>query len=89
MKKLILVLILGAASFTTFAQTTNDVLDLLIKNKTISQEQADSVRAEAAIKQQDVDANKKSFFVTTSRLIQFSGYSQIRYRFQQDSNKQR
>lgn len=85
MKKLIPVLILGAASFTTFAQTTNDVLDLLIKNKTISQEQADSVRAEAAIKQQDVDANKKSFFVTTSRLIQFSGYSQIRYRFQQDS----
>jgi len=85
MKKQILALILGLASFTTFAQTTNDVLDLLIKNKTISQEQADSVRAEAAIKQQDIDANKKSFFVTTSRLIQLSGYSQIRYRFQQDT----
>lgn len=85
MKKLILILILGSALFTTFAQTTNDVLDLLIKNKTISQEQADSVRAEAAIKQQDIDANKKTFNVTTSRLIQLSGYSQVRYRFQEDS----
>ena len=85
MKKLLLVLILGTASFTTFAQTTNDVLDLLIKNKTISQEQADSVRAEAAIKQQDIDANKKTFNVATSRLIQLSGYTQVRYRFQQDS----
>jgi len=83
MKKLILVLILGIASITNFAQTTNDVLELLIKNKTITQQQADSVRAEAAIKQQDADANKKSFSPTASRLIQLSGYTQVRYQFQQ------
>ena len=59
MKKPILILILTVLSFSDFAQTTNDVLDLLIKNKAVTQEQADSVRAEAAIKQQDLDANKK------------------------------
>ena len=87
MKKLILVLILGIASITNFAQTTNDVLELLIKNKTITQQQADSVRAEAAIKQQDVDANKKSFPVSASRLIQLSGYTQVRYQFQQQTGQ--
>lgn len=87
MKRLIIVLIIGTASFTTFAQTTNDVLDLLIKNKTITQEQADSVRAESAIKQQDVDANKKTFYASASRLIQLSGYTQVRYRFQQETGK--
>ena len=83
MKKLILVFILGFVSLANFAQTTNDVLELLIKNKTITQEQADSVRAEAAIKQQNVDANKKSFSVSSSRLMQLSGFTQVRYQFQQ------
>ena len=87
MKKLISLIILSVTSFTNFAQTTNDVLDLLIKNKTISQVQADSVRAEAAIKQQDLDANKKSFFASASRLIQLSGYTQVRYQFQQEKGK--
>ena len=85
MRKITLAAILVLLAFTNFAQTTNDVLELLIKNKAITQEQTDSVRAEAAIKQQDIDANKKSFTFSTSRLIQFSGYTQIRYRFQQDS----
>jgi len=87
MKKLALVLILGITSLPNFAQTTNDVLDLLIKNKSITQEQADSVRAEAAIKQQDVDAGKKSFFASASRLIQLSGYTQVRYKSQQETGK--
>lgn len=87
MKKLFVFFVLSSVSFITFAQTTNDVLELLIKNKSISQAQADSVRAEAAIKQQDVDANKKSFFLKTSRLMQLSGYSQIRYRNQDEKGK--
>ena len=87
MKKLALIFILGTTSLTNFAQTTNDVLELLIKNKSITQEQADSVRAEAAIKQQDADANKKSFFVSASRLIQLSGYTQVRYQFLQETGK--
>jgi len=87
MKKLILGLIFLIFSIPNFAQTTNDVLNLLIRNKTISQEEADSIRAEAAIKQQDLDANKKTFPATTSRPLQLSGYSQIRYQFPEQSGK--
>ncbi len=42
-----------------FSQNSNDILNLLISNKTITQQQADSIRAEAALKQQETDANKK------------------------------
>jgi phosphate-selective porin OprO and OprP len=69
------------------AQTTNDVLNLLIANKTITQAQADSIRAEAAIKQQETDANKKTFSVTTSKPIQLSGYAQMRYQNLDEKHK--
>lgn len=82
MKKLLLILIFSSITFISSAQTTNDVLELLIKNKSITQQQADSVRAQAAIKQQGVDENKKSFFLKTNRLMQLSGYTQIRYQNQ-------
>jgi phosphate-selective porin OprO and OprP len=62
-----------------FGQSTNDILNILISNKTITQQQADSIRAEAAIKQQETDANRKIFPVNASRLINFSGYTQLRY----------
>ena len=61
------------------AQSTNDILNLLVANKSISEEQADSVRAEAAIKQVEADAAKKSFFVTAARSMRLSGYTQIRF----------
>ncbi len=70
-----------------FAQSTNDILTLLISNKTISQVQADSVRAEAALLQQQTDASRKSFFVTAARQMQLTGYSQIRYQTFQESGK--
>lgn len=63
----------------SFSQSSNDILNLLITNKTISQQQADSIRAEAAILQQQTDVNKKSFFLTALRQMQLTGYSQIRY----------
>lgn len=87
MKKLILGLISIMLSINNFAQTTNDILNLLIKNKSITREQADSVRAEAAVKQKDLDGNKKSFFAATSRLIQLSGFTQVRYQFLQQPGK--
>src|SRR5450759_3517207 len=70
-----------------FAQSTNDILTLLISNKTISQVQADSVRAEAALLQQQTDASHKSFFVTAARQMQLTGSSQIRYQTFQESGK--
>jgi len=74
-------------SAIVYGQSSNDVLNLLIANKTISQEQADSVRAEAAIKQQDTEAAKKSFPVTASRLLQLSGYTQLRYQNLEEAGK--
>lgn len=80
MKGILITIALGLTSISTLlAQTTNDILNLLISNKTITQEQADSIRAESAIKQQEADAAKKSFFLTASRQLQLSGFAQFRY----------
>jgi len=70
-----------------FTQSSNDILNLLIANKTISQLQADSIRADAAILQQQADASRKSFFVTAARQMQLTGYSQVRYQFLQERGK--
>jgi phosphate-selective porin OprO and OprP len=71
----------------SFAQSTNDILNLLIANKTISQEQADSIRAEAAVLQQATDASRKSFFLYAARQMSLTGYSQIRFQSFQESGK--
>jgi len=71
----------------SFSQSTNDILNLLILNKTISQSQADSIRAEAALLQQQTDASRKSFFLTAARQMQLTGYSQIRYQAFQEPGK--
>ena len=78
--KIGLIILISSASFIKLkAQSTNDILNLLVTNKTITEEQADSVRAEAAIKQQEADANKKSFFISAARSMKLSGYTQIRF----------
>lgn len=71
----------------SFSQSTNDILNLLIANRTISQNQADSIRAEAALLQQQTDASRKSFFVMAARQMQLTGYSQFRYQFFQEPGK--
>ena len=79
-KLLIIALILQTLSVVKLrAQSTNDLLNLMVANKTITAEQADSLRAEAAIKQQEADANKKSFFVNAARSMKLSGYTQVRF----------
>jgi phosphate-selective porin OprO and OprP len=86
MKK-VFILLLFASISRIYAQSTNDVLNLLVTNKTITQEQADSIRADAAIKQQETDASKKSFFVTAARQLKLSGYTQMRYQALDEANK--
>lgn len=71
----------------TFSQNSNDILNLLILNKSITQQQADSLRAEAALKQQDAEANKKSFPLAASRIVQLSGYTQLRYQQLEEAGK--
>jgi phosphate-selective porin OprO and OprP len=83
-----LIILLTFGSFrASYAQSANDVLNLLVGNKSVTQEQADSIRAEAALKQQDAEANRKSFALTMSRLFQLSGYAQVRYQQLQESGK--
>jgi phosphate-selective porin OprO/OprP len=86
-KSILLLIILISIVFKGKTQTTNDILDLLILNKTITQQQADSVRAEAAIKQQDTDAKKKSFQITSSKLLKIGGYAQFRYQYLPEAKK--
>jgi phosphate-selective porin OprO/OprP len=86
MRKVFIILLLAAISKVD-AQTTNDVLNLLVSNKSITQEQADSIRADAAIKQQETDANKKTFFVNAAQQIKISGYTQVRYQALDEPNK--
>ena len=71
----------------SFSQSSNDILNLLISNNIISNAQADSVRAEAALLQKQTDATRKSFFLTATRQMQLSGYSQIRFQSFQESGK--
>ena len=87
MKAVTLIIVFVTLSLSDFAQTTNDVLNLLIKNKTVTQDQADEVRADAAIKQQEQDANKKSFTISATKPIQLAGYTQVRYQFLQQVGK--
>lgn len=71
----------------SFSQSSNDILNLLIANKTISQMQADSIRAEAALLQQQTDASRKSFFISATRQMTLTGYSQVRYQFFNEKGK--
>lgn len=85
--KLTILFFLVSFAVQSFAQSANDVLNLLIDNKSITQSQADSVRAEAAIKQQEADLKKKSFFMQAVRSIQVSGFTHIRYQNLDEAGK--
>jgi phosphate-selective porin OprO and OprP len=87
MKRSAIIFLLMMMTGIAFGQSTNDILNILITNKTVSQQQADSLRAEAAVKQQDSEAARKSFPVNASKLIQLAGYSQLRYISTEESGK--
>lgn len=70
-----------------YSQSTNDILNVLVQRKLVTQEEADSLRADAALKQQDADAKRKSFPVTASKSIVLAGYTQIRYQNLEESSK--
>lgn len=63
-----------------FGQSTNDILNVLISNKTITQQQADSLRAEYAISQQNSLPEKRLQieFEYRPRSEYRNGYQQLR-----------
>ena len=86
-KKLLLILIAFFTISITFSQSSDDVLNLLIQKGLVKQNDADSIRADYAIKQQDVKEKQKSFNVLSSRYITVGGYIQLRYQNLQEANK--
>lgn len=88
MKKLFfLILISVVFILPSKSQTTDDVLNLLIQKNAISQKDADSIRAEAAIAAQTNLAKIKSFPVNAAKKISLSGYTQIRYQSLRETGK--
>lgn len=85
---LILALILPAA--ISKAQQTNDLLNVLIKKNIITEQEADSLRSDAAIKEQkkkDAEiANQHSITIGT-RALQLSGLLQTEYEGFEQSSK--
>ncbi|MEI9934919.1 MAG: porin [Ferruginibacter sp.] len=83
MRKFSLYLTIGfIAVFATLkssAQTTDDVLNLLIQKGTITEKEADSLRADYAIKQQDIKAKQTLFPTTSFGKLLIDGYTQVRY----------
>ena len=53
----------------------------------ITQKQADSLRVDAALKQQEISAKKKSFPVNASKAIKLGGYTQVRYQNLEEKDK--
>lgn len=78
------ILVLASSSFS---QTANDIINLLIANKTISQQQADSLRADDAIIQQQMNSSRKSFFMSAARQMSLTGYSQVRFQNFEEKGK--
>jgi phosphate-selective porin OprO/OprP len=66
-------------SFAAKAQTTDDILNVLVAKGTITQHDADSLRADYAIKQQDIKAKQTLFPVNSFGKLSIDGYTQVRY----------
>lgn len=85
-KRIVLVLTLLIATFSAQAQHTDDLLNLLIKNHLVSQQDADSLRAELALKEQQKRDKENQHGLTIGRALQVSGLIQARYQAFQQSN---
>jgi phosphate-selective porin OprO/OprP len=80
-KLLILIALFLPVTLTVHAQT-DDLLNVLIKKNVITQQEADSIRADAAIKEQakkDKDKKNQHGITIGSRALQISGLIQTEY----------
>src|SRR5450631_2197414 len=71
----------------SMGQTTAELLNLLTQKGTITQKEADSIRAEYNKKQEAIETKSDSFPLSIGRLLRLSGYTQIGYQnFQEPAN---
>ncbi len=88
MKKVLLIItIWGGLVFSAKSQSTDDVLNLLIQRNVVSQKDADSIRAEAAIASQTNLTKVKAFPINASKKITIAGYTQVRYQALEETGK--
>ena len=88
MKKVFLIIMIwGGLVFTAKSQSTDDVLNLLIQKNVVSQKDADSIRAEAAIASQANLAKIKAFPINAGKKITIAGYTQVRYQALEETGK--
>ena len=88
MKKILLIILIwGGLVFSAKSQSTDDVLNLLIQKNVVSQKDADSIRAEAAITSQANLAKVKAFPINAARKITVAGYTQVRYQALEETGK--
>lgn len=73
--------LLGALLWDTpiHAQTADDILNILTRKGTLSQQEADSIRRESATRQRRSDLSADSFPLRLGRSVSLSGYSQVAY----------
>jgi phosphate-selective porin OprO and OprP len=74
-------ILLGSLLLTSTAksQTADDILNVLTKKGTLTQQEADSIRRESAARQHLSDATADSFPLRLGRSLSLSGYTQIGY----------
>jgi len=88
MKKLFfLILISVIFVLPSKSQSTDDVLNLLIQKNVVSQKDADSIRAEAAIAAQANLAKIKAYPINAGKKITIAGYTQVRYQALEETGK--
>jgi len=86
-KAVILILILSVFIIKAKSQSTNDILNVLVQKNLVSQKDADSIRAEAAIAAQADLAKVKAFPVNAGKKIVIAGYTQVRYQALEETGK--
>jgi phosphate-selective porin OprO/OprP len=69
------------------AQSTTDLLNLLARKGTITQQEADSIKAEYSASQKRTEQSLDSFPLRLGRQLSLSGYTQIDYQNFQQSGK--
>ncbi|HTK22372.1 MAG TPA: porin [Mucilaginibacter sp.] len=86
-KRILLILVLLVSAVVSKAQQNEDLLNILIKKNLITQEEADSIRSDQAVKAQakkDKEKDNQHLISIGSKALQISGLIQERYQgFQQ------
>ena len=80
-------MIWGGLVLVAKSQSTDDVLNLLIQRNVVSQKDADSIRAEAAITSQANLSKIKAFPINAAKKITIAGYTQVRYQALEETGK--